>query len=89
MTYISPYIRLDEQKQENSRLQLENWQLKAERDQLLSTVERLEQENKKLKTLSTRWLDFAKDVQPSCQAGEDWLEYLRHRTEKLTKPIKP
>lgn len=41
MTYISPYNRLEEEKIKNEKLQ-------AERDQLLGTVNRLEQQVKTL-----------------------------------------
>ncbi len=39
--------------------------------------------------LLKQWLDFAKDVEPSCAAGTDWLQVLRRKTEEyLSSPVK-
>ena len=34
-----------------------------------------------LRAVVTDWLKFAKDVQPGCAAGADWLEGLRKRSD--------
>jgi hypothetical protein len=34
-----------------------------------------------LAKLLSEWLAFAKDVQPSCAAGSEWLDVLRNSTE--------
>ena len=39
-----------------------------------------------LQKLLKDWLTFAADVVPSCQAGEDWLNNLRGRTNTALQP---
>ena len=54
---------------------------------LKAELEASKGENRALRELVSRWLEFAKDVQPSCMAGEEWLEGLRVESENaLNKP---
>lgn len=48
----------------------------------------LRAEKAELVAICRDWLDFAKDVQPGCAAGEDWLNWLRSRTTKHTSSDK-
>ena len=54
---------------------------------LKAELEALKGENRGLRELVSRWLEFAVDVRPSCMAGEEWLEGLRVESENaINKP---
>jgi len=43
----------------------------------------LEQQIEDMKKVMDCWLEFSKDVAPSCVAGADWLMELRRKTDLL------
>lgn len=41
------------------------------------------------KEVLKEWLKFSEDVQPSCAAGDDWLDDLRRRTQHIIDTQEP
>lgn len=49
----------------------------------IKKIEALEAERLAMRALLARWLEFSADVQPSCLAGEEWLDGLRAETTRV------
>jgi hypothetical protein len=58
-------------------------QIQSIADGLMDTIGKYAAERLIMRELLSRWLEFASDVQPSCAAGDDWLEGLRVETKRV------
>lgn len=56
--------------------------IEAEVSNLKADIASLQDENKRLKALLKRWLEFSADVSPSCLPGEEMLRDLKRDSEE-------